>query len=105
MVPLGLPALSEFNRAVNFHCLRLPIWFASLRLDSDNGALDDGYVDNGTRDEGHLNGVVAAIPKKVLILMTDTAAATGLQLRRLRRLSMRNLGMSIRSVVVAWSGD
>ncbi|KAI4376211.1 hypothetical protein MLD38_013998 [Melastoma candidum] len=64
--------VSEFNRAVNFHCQKLPIGFASVRLDSDNGAVEDGSADNGLGDEGHLNGVEAAGPKKVLILMTDT---------------------------------
>lgn len=69
---------SDFNRAVRFHCEKIPIGFASLRIDSgDNGSSNN----NGTREDGcavleddrlQLNGVETETPKKVLILMSDT---------------------------------
>ncbi|KAF7830376.1 putative monogalactosyldiacylglycerol synthase, chloroplastic [Senna tora] len=69
---------NDFNRALRFHCERIPIGFASLRVNSG----DDGSGDNnGLRDDGcgvleddrlALNGVEAETPKKVLILMSDT---------------------------------
>lgn len=71
--------LSEFNKAIKFRCERIPIGFASVRVDSENNV--DSNWDNGLRDEGrgvlvddgsHLNGVGAENPKKVLILMSDT---------------------------------
>ncbi|KAK4277264.1 hypothetical protein QN277_015282 [Acacia crassicarpa] len=69
---------NDFNRAVRFHCEKIPIGFASLRIDSgDNGSGDS----NGLREDGcsvleddrlPLNGAEAENPKKVLILMSDT---------------------------------
>ncbi|XP_057511041.1 monogalactosyldiacylglycerol synthase, chloroplastic-like isoform X1 [Actinidia eriantha] len=64
---------NEFNRAVRFHCEKIPIGFASVGSGSGdvNGLREDGYgvlVDEGA----HLNGVEPRGPKKVLILMSDT---------------------------------
>lgn len=77
--------LSDFNKAVRFHCERIPIGFASVRVDSGNGngdsSINNGDNDNGLRDDAcgvlvddgvHVNGVEADTPKKVLILMSDT---------------------------------
>ncbi|XP_030468738.1 monogalactosyldiacylglycerol synthase, chloroplastic isoform X2 [Syzygium oleosum] len=77
--------LSDFNKAIRFHCERIPIGFASVQVDSGNGNGDcshnNGDSDNGLRYDGcgvlvddgvHVNGVEADIPKKVLILMSDT---------------------------------
>ncbi|KAF8036923.1 hypothetical protein BT93_C2603 [Corymbia citriodora subsp. variegata] len=77
--------LSDFNKAIRFHCERIPIGFASVRVDSGNGNGDSGNnygdSDNGLRYDGcgvlvddgvHVNGVEADAPKKVLILMSDT---------------------------------
>ncbi|XWS70525.1 hypothetical protein CRYUN_Cryun03dG0055100 [Craigia yunnanensis] len=65
--------INEFNRAIKFHCDRLPIGFASVRADSEdsNGVREDG---GGVLEvEGlPLNGVETETPKKVLILMSDT---------------------------------
>ncbi|KAL5850151.1 hypothetical protein ACOSQ4_008164 [Xanthoceras sorbifolium] len=66
--------VSEFNRVIKFHCERIPIGFASLRVgssDDSNGLRDE----NGGILEGEgapLNGVESEHPKKVLILMSDT---------------------------------
>ncbi|XP_059460533.1 probable monogalactosyldiacylglycerol synthase, chloroplastic [Corylus avellana] len=65
--------LNDFNRAIKFHCERLPIGFASVRFGSgdNNGVREDGSV--VLEDDGlALNGVEAESPKKVLILMSDT---------------------------------
>ena len=74
--------LNDFNRAVRFHCEKIPIGFASLRVgdgDGDgNGADGNGNgvrVDecSGVENEGFRgNGVEGEKPKKVLILMSDT---------------------------------
>ncbi|KAB2077642.1 hypothetical protein ES319_A06G112600v1 [Gossypium barbadense] len=65
--------MNEFNRAIKFHCERIPIGFASVRVGSEdrNGVRDDG---GGVLEvEGlPLNGVEAEAPRKVLILMSDT---------------------------------
>ncbi|KAH6836274.1 monogalactosyl diacylglycerol synthase 1 [Perilla frutescens var. hirtella] len=67
-------AMNEFNSAIRFHCERLPLGFASVRVDSgeNNGCGDDG---NGVLEEtegGPVNAVKSDVPKKVLILMSDT---------------------------------
>ncbi|KAG6649750.1 monogalactosyldiacylglycerol synthase, chloroplastic-like isoform X2 [Carya illinoinensis] len=65
--------LNDFNRAIKFHCERIPIGFASVRIGSgdSNGLREDGCV--VSEDDGlTLNGVEAETPKKVLILMSDT---------------------------------
>lgn len=65
--------LNDFNRAIKFHCERIPIGFASVRFGSgdNNGVREDGSV--VLEDDGlALNGVEAESPKKVLILMSDT---------------------------------
>lgn len=80
--------LHEFNRAVRFHCERIPIGFASLRVGDSNGDGDgnsngggsgegDGVGGNGNgtvlEDEGlTLSSGECGKPKKVLILMSDT---------------------------------
>lgn len=65
--------LSEFNRAIKFHCDRIPIGFASVRVgSSENNGLrgENGGV---LEEEGlPTNGVENENPKKVLILMSDT---------------------------------
>ncbi|XVF35704.1 hypothetical protein REPUB_Repub18cG0169000 [Reevesia pubescens] len=65
--------VNEFNRAIKFHCDRIPIGFASVRVGSedDNGVRADG---GGVLEVEGLpsNGVEAETPKKVLILMSDT---------------------------------
>lgn len=75
--------VTEFNRAIKFHCHKFPIGFASLGFgggDSNGaGAGGDDNI-NGLRDNGCAlsdNGVasnhaVAGSSKKVLILMSDT---------------------------------
>lgn len=76
----------DFNRAVRFHCERIPIGFASLQIGNGDG--NDGYNGNGegdgngvggngngtiVEDDGlKLNGGDREKPKKVLILMSDT---------------------------------
>ncbi|KAK7826908.1 putative monogalactosyldiacylglycerol synthase [Quercus suber] len=65
--------LSDFNRAIKFHCERIPIGFASVRVGpgDNNGIREDGC--DVLEDDGlALNGVAAETPKKVLILMSDT---------------------------------
>ncbi|KAF3446164.1 hypothetical protein FNV43_RR11343 [Rhamnella rubrinervis] len=78
--------VTEFNRAIRFHCEKIPIGFASVRVGSgdDNGSRDNngaGDNNNGLREDGcsvlednglALNGVRTENPKKVLILMSDT---------------------------------
>lgn len=75
--------LNDFNRAVRFHCEKIPIGFASLRVgDGGDGADGNGNGEgNGVRvdecggveNEGFRgNGVEGEKPKKVLILMSDT---------------------------------
>jgi 1,2-diacylglycerol 3-beta-galactosyltransferase len=75
--------IHDFNRAIRFHCERIPIGFASLRLGDGNGDGNDGNGNgegvggngNGTvvEDDGlKLNGSDCVKPKKVLILMSDT---------------------------------
>lgn len=78
---------SEFNRAIRFHCERIPIGFASVQVGSgdnngnNNISSDNGNGINGLRDDGcgvlvddgvPLNGVEGVSPKRVLILMSDT---------------------------------
>lgn len=68
-----LRILNDFNRAIRFHCERIPLGFASIRVASvDNkGLRDDGC--GVLEEEGFpFNGVGAEKPKKVLILMSDT---------------------------------
>ncbi|CAK9133798.1 unnamed protein product [Ilex paraguariensis] len=65
--------LSEYNKAIRFHCERIPLGFASLgNLSEEN----NGLSDNGSgvlEGEGlPLNGIESDNPKKVLILMSDT---------------------------------
>ncbi|XP_015884255.3 monogalactosyldiacylglycerol synthase, chloroplastic isoform X2 [Ziziphus jujuba] len=78
--------VSEFNRAIRFHCEKIPIGFASVRIGNgdDDGSRDNngaGNNNNGLREDGcgvlednglPLNGVETENPKKVLILMSDT---------------------------------
>ncbi|PQQ20995.1 monogalactosyldiacylglycerol synthase chloroplastic isoform X1 [Prunus yedoensis var. nudiflora] len=75
--------VTEFNRAIRFHCDKFPIGFASVQTGyGDNNGSDNGVGDNnnvmiedggGANDHGiALNGVGAESPKKVLILMSDT---------------------------------
>ncbi|XVF89434.1 hypothetical protein PTKIN_Ptkin19aG0129900 [Pterospermum kingtungense] len=67
--------VNEFNRAIRFHCDRVPIGFASVRVGSEdsNGVREDGGGGGVLDVEGlPLNGVEAETPKKVLILMSDT---------------------------------
>ena len=78
---------SEFNRAIRFHCERIPIGFASVQVGSgdnngnNNISSDNGNGSNRLRDDGcdvlvddgvPLNGVESVSPKRVLILMSDT---------------------------------
>lgn len=65
--------VSEFNRVVKFHCEKIPIGFASVRVGSgeDNGLNGGGVVLEG--ESGVLSSVVESEnQKKVLILMSDT---------------------------------
>ncbi|KAG8487791.1 hypothetical protein CXB51_018608 [Gossypium anomalum] len=66
--------LNDFNRAIKFHCDRIPIGFASIRVGSeDNNGVRDGGGGGVLEVEGlPLNGVETETPKKVLILMSDT---------------------------------
>lgn len=80
--------LYDFNRAVRFHCERIPLGFASLQVGDGNGDGGNagagngegdgngvGGIGNGTvvKDDGlELKGEGRGKPKKVLILMSDT---------------------------------
>lgn len=86
----GLPfrrILHDFNSAVRFHCERIPIGFASLRVGEGDGngggdgvgagAGDGNGIGEGGRgvvedERGQLSGADGDRPKKVLILMSDT---------------------------------
>lgn len=67
-------ALFQFNKAIRFHCEKIPLGFASV-----GGGVHCGES-NAVRDEGSVlendgipvNGVESEPPKKVLILMSDT---------------------------------
>lgn len=66
--------MEQFNSAIRFHCERLPLSFASVRVDSAeiNGCGDDG---NGVLEGAEgvpVNAAASDAPKKVLILMSDT---------------------------------
>lgn len=65
---------NEFNKFARFHCEKIPIGFASLRVgpsDDVNGLGEDGC--SVLENEGlPLNGVGLGRKKKVLILMSDT---------------------------------
>lgn len=70
---------SEFNKAIRFHCERIPIGFASVRVGSgdSNGSNGNGLRDDGCGvlvDDGGLplNVVEGETRKRVLILMSDT---------------------------------
>ncbi|CAI9759546.1 unnamed protein product [Fraxinus pennsylvanica] len=67
-------ALNQFNKAIKFHCERIPLSFASVRVNSgeNNGLRDDGNVVLEESEGVPINGVESGIPKKVLILMSDT---------------------------------
>ncbi|XP_047252971.1 probable monogalactosyldiacylglycerol synthase, chloroplastic isoform X3 [Capsicum annuum] len=64
----------QFNEAIRFHCEKIPLGFASV-----GGGIHCGES-NGVGDEGNVvesegvpnNGVELEMPKKVLILMSDT---------------------------------
>ncbi|XP_021276518.1 monogalactosyldiacylglycerol synthase, chloroplastic isoform X2 [Herrania umbratica] len=66
--------VNEFNRVIKFHCDRIPIGFASVRVGSEdsNGLRVDGGGGVLQVEGLPLNGVGAETPKKVLILMSDT---------------------------------
>ncbi|KAF7817313.1 putative monogalactosyldiacylglycerol synthase, chloroplastic [Senna tora] len=65
--------LNDFNRAVRFHCQKIPIEFASLGVSSgDSNAVREDRSGVVEDDRLPLNGVQAESPKKVLILMSDT---------------------------------
>ncbi|KAJ8775406.1 hypothetical protein K2173_023171 [Erythroxylum novogranatense] len=69
---------SEFNRVIRFHCDRIPIGFASVRVASgdgpsnNNSGLSDADCGVMVNESLPTNGVEAESPKKVLILMSDT---------------------------------
>lgn len=65
--------MEQFNSAIRFHCERIPLCFASVRVDpvEINGCGDDG---NGVLEGSEgvpVNAVASDAPKKVLILMSD----------------------------------
>ncbi|XP_059645121.1 monogalactosyldiacylglycerol synthase, chloroplastic [Cornus florida] len=63
----------DFNSAIKFHCEKIPLGFASVKVGSgnNNGLGEDGC--GVLEDCGlPLNGVGSKSPKKVLILMSDT---------------------------------
>ncbi|KAL4319470.1 hypothetical protein GQ457_18G003250 [Hibiscus cannabinus] len=67
--------VNEFNKAIKFHCDRIPIGFASISVCSEdsNGVRQDGGGGGVLEVEGlPLNGIKTETPKKVLILMSDT---------------------------------
>ncbi|XP_058724927.1 probable monogalactosyldiacylglycerol synthase, chloroplastic [Vicia villosa] len=80
--------LYDFNRAVRFHCERIPLGFASLQVGDGNGDGGNAGAGNGegdgngvggignetvVKDDGlELKGEGRGKPKKVLILMSDT---------------------------------
>ncbi|KAM6542035.1 hypothetical protein CsatB_006482 [Cannabis sativa] len=74
-------AIIQFNRAIRFHCERIPIGFASVRINPGVGNVVGNNNNNGMIEEGcsvleddglGLNSVEPLKPKKVLILMSDT---------------------------------
>ncbi|KAE8687484.1 putative monogalactosyldiacylglycerol synthase [Hibiscus syriacus] len=65
--------VNEFNRAIKFHCDRIPIGFASIRVGSeDSNGVRQAVMRVLEVEDLPLNGVEAETPKKVLILMSDT---------------------------------
>ncbi|KAK8535189.1 hypothetical protein V6N12_056718 [Hibiscus sabdariffa] len=66
--------VNEFNRAIKFHCDRIPIGFASIRVGSEdsNGVRQDGGGGVLEVEGLPLDGIKTETPKKVLILMSDT---------------------------------
>lgn len=68
---------TEFNKFIRFHCEKIPIGFASVRVGSgDNSGLGGDGCDVLVDDRSALDGVESGKPKakskKVLILMSDT---------------------------------
>lgn len=64
--------LFQFNKAIRFHCEKIPLGFASVGVNcgESNGVREEGSV---VENEGiPSNGVESESPKKVLILMSDT---------------------------------
>ncbi|XP_027774848.1 probable monogalactosyldiacylglycerol synthase, chloroplastic isoform X3 [Solanum pennellii] len=66
--------LFQFNKAIRFHCEKIPLGFASVgggvHCGESNGVREEGSV---LKNEGiPVNGVESEPPKKVLILMSDT---------------------------------
>ncbi|CAI9784772.1 unnamed protein product [Fraxinus pennsylvanica] len=66
-------ALNQFNRAIKFHCERIPLGFAESRVNSEenNGFRNDGNGVLENSEEAPVSGD-SKCPKKVLILMSDT---------------------------------
>ncbi|KAH0740095.1 hypothetical protein KY290_033138 [Solanum tuberosum] len=67
-------ALFQFNKAIRFHCEKIPLGFASVgggvHCGESNGVREEGSV---LENEGiPVNGVESEPPKKILILMSDT---------------------------------
>ncbi|KAL3329650.1 hypothetical protein AABB24_033816 [Solanum stoloniferum] len=67
-------AVFQFNKAIRFHCEKVPLGFASVgggvHCGESNGVREEGSV---LENEGiPVNGVESEPPKKVLILMSDT---------------------------------
>ncbi|KAL2544615.1 Monogalactosyldiacylglycerol synthase 1 [Forsythia ovata] len=66
-------ALNQFNRAIKFHCERIPLSFPEDRVNSEenNGFRNDGHGVLEDSEGVPVNGDSES-PKKVLILMSDT---------------------------------
>ncbi|CAM8895272.1 unnamed protein product [Rhodiola kirilowii] len=68
-------AWSGFNKAIRFHCERIPIGFAAVHpglASSDSDKLGDDRVGDLEGEGLALNGAKVQKPKNVLILMSDT---------------------------------
>ncbi|GMH11759.1 hypothetical protein Nepgr_013600 [Nepenthes gracilis] len=65
--------LDDFNRAIRFHCHKIPLEFASVGAQSgeNHGLGDDGHVAL-EEERMPISGIRQEGPKRVLILMSDT---------------------------------
>lgn len=64
---------SEFNKFVRFHCDRIPLAFASVKVNSEScSGLGEENGDVLENETSPLNGFQSNGKKKVLILMSDT---------------------------------
>ncbi|GAA0165531.1 glycosyltransferase [Lithospermum erythrorhizon] len=69
----NLEVFNQFNKFIRLHCEKIPLGFASLRVDSRESNGLRGDENNLLEGEGlSVHGARSDTPKKVLILMSDT---------------------------------